>query len=237
MIVTMIRTMIDVVTASFRLGQITFEVSWRTWRTNSPGLGFAIAFFDPFSGSLGHFTRQNRPLLPSSQCSPGGQPWYSIWQERRDSNPQPPVLETGALPVELHSHNLLVIGGLMVSGQKSKRFFRSFARFLHSLWHGCRPPGPGLRPILGRPRIRPFAGPYPAAVFLPVRGPFLAPRHGLPIGHQKGQKSVLREAMIVRQPTSARLAKPSPAAARGAVRPRLLHPCRAAYSHIRPLHV
>ena len=25
------------------------------------------------------------------------------WQEWRDSNPQPPVLETGALPVELHS--------------------------------------------------------------------------------------------------------------------------------------
>ena len=25
------------------------------------------------------------------------------WQERRDSNPQPPVLETGALPIELHS--------------------------------------------------------------------------------------------------------------------------------------
>ena len=26
------------------------------------------------------------------------------WQERRDSNPQPPVLETGALPIELHSY-------------------------------------------------------------------------------------------------------------------------------------
>ena len=25
------------------------------------------------------------------------------WQEWRDSNPQPPVLETGALPIELHS--------------------------------------------------------------------------------------------------------------------------------------
>ena len=25
------------------------------------------------------------------------------WQERRESNPQPPVLETGALPIELHS--------------------------------------------------------------------------------------------------------------------------------------
>ena len=26
-----------------------------------------------------------------------------VWQERRDSNPQPPVLETGALPIELRS--------------------------------------------------------------------------------------------------------------------------------------
>ena len=26
-----------------------------------------------------------------------------FWQERRESNPQPPVLETGALPIELHS--------------------------------------------------------------------------------------------------------------------------------------
>ena len=26
-----------------------------------------------------------------------------FWQERRDSNPQPPVLETGALPIELRS--------------------------------------------------------------------------------------------------------------------------------------
>jgi len=28
------------------------------------------------------------------------------WQERRDSNPQPPVLETGALPIELHSYHV-----------------------------------------------------------------------------------------------------------------------------------
>ena len=27
------------------------------------------------------------------------------WQERRGSNPQPPVLETGALPIELHSYD------------------------------------------------------------------------------------------------------------------------------------
>ena len=31
----------------------------------------------------------------------------TLWQERRDSNPQPPVLETGALPIELHSYRAL----------------------------------------------------------------------------------------------------------------------------------
>ena len=29
-----------------------------------------------------------------------------FWQERRDLNPQPPVLETGALPIELHSYGV-----------------------------------------------------------------------------------------------------------------------------------
>ena len=28
-------------------------------------------------------------------------PASEVWQVRRDSNPQPPVLETGALPIEL----------------------------------------------------------------------------------------------------------------------------------------
>ena len=31
------------------------------------------------------------------------------WQERRESNPQPPVLETGALPIELHSYGVYSI--------------------------------------------------------------------------------------------------------------------------------
>ena len=30
--------------------------------------------------------------------------WLCQWQEWKGSNPQPPVLETGALPVELHSY-------------------------------------------------------------------------------------------------------------------------------------
>ena len=32
-----------------------------------------------------------------------------VWQERRESNPQPPVLETGALPIELHSYGVYSI--------------------------------------------------------------------------------------------------------------------------------
>ena len=32
-----------------------------------------------------------------------------IWQERRDSNPQPPVLETGALPIELRSYLIIFV--------------------------------------------------------------------------------------------------------------------------------
>ena len=31
------------------------------------------------------------------------------WQEREESNPQPPVLETGALPIELHSCKVILL--------------------------------------------------------------------------------------------------------------------------------
>jgi hypothetical protein len=47
-------------------------------------------------------------VLP--RCFPSGQSKSRrginpliFWQEWRDSNPQPPVLETGALAIELHS--------------------------------------------------------------------------------------------------------------------------------------
>jgi hypothetical protein len=41
------------------------------------------------------------PVETDAPCVPG----YNLqgWQEWRDSNPQPPVLETGALAIELHS--------------------------------------------------------------------------------------------------------------------------------------
>ncbi len=65
---------------SFHVGHVTFEASCRTCLTNSPGLTFAISFRLPV-----YYLIQ---LLPVRR--PG-------WQEWRDSNPQPPVLETGAL--------------------------------------------------------------------------------------------------------------------------------------------
>ena len=34
---------------------------------------------------------------------PSREPPNPHWQDRRESNPQPPVLETGALPIELLS--------------------------------------------------------------------------------------------------------------------------------------
>ena len=83
-IATKMKTIIVVTIVSRRDGQVTFAISRRTCCTNSPGFVFAIyvlTFHLPFS-----FSGRR-----------------SEWQEWRDSNPQPPVLETGALPIELHS--------------------------------------------------------------------------------------------------------------------------------------
>jgi hypothetical protein len=43
---------------------------------------------------------------------------FSRWQEWRDSNPQPPVLETGALAIELHSYGCAT--GYHISAAKTK---------------------------------------------------------------------------------------------------------------------
>ena len=86
--IAIIKTMIVVTIVSFRVGHVTFAVSARTCCINSNGLVFAISEF-------------NKPLRPG-----GHEPRFSYvviagpslhWQEWRDSNPQPPVLETGAL--------------------------------------------------------------------------------------------------------------------------------------------
>ena len=43
-------------------------------------------------------------LLPRPSRSYHFQPWLFEWQEWEDSNPRPAVLETAALPAELHSY-------------------------------------------------------------------------------------------------------------------------------------
>ena len=43
------------------------------------------------------------PMCPTEEIYDGVKSLASGWQEWRDSNPQPPVLETGALAIELHS--------------------------------------------------------------------------------------------------------------------------------------
>src|SRR4029077_8200879 len=51
-----------------------------------------------------HRCLHNTPYLRSSTAEPRS----SNWQARRDSNPQLPVLETGALPIELLAYEPLL---------------------------------------------------------------------------------------------------------------------------------
>ena len=85
----MAKTMAVVTVVSLREGQVTRATSWRTCRRNSSGLGLSMLF------------RWKAIYIapPAADC----QPFPRAWQEWRGSNPQPPVLETGALPIELHS--------------------------------------------------------------------------------------------------------------------------------------
>ena len=55
------------------------------------------------------------------------------WQDRRESNPQPPVLETGALPIELLSYFVSLFAvclrqkrQYLLSSSRSVVFFRFF---------------------------------------------------------------------------------------------------------------
>jgi hypothetical protein len=80
--------MMVVTIVSLRVGQVTFAVSARTCWMNSKGFVFAILeywdLYDP-AAKAARFSHLP-PAAPSLR-----------WQEWRDSNPQPPVLETGAL--------------------------------------------------------------------------------------------------------------------------------------------
>ena len=82
---TIIKTITVEIAVSLRVGHVTLEPSWRTSLTNWATFNFDIIFY------CNHFSLN---LKNRSQ---------NAWQEWGDSNPQPPVLETGALPIELHS--------------------------------------------------------------------------------------------------------------------------------------
>ena len=94
--VAKMKTMTVVTATSLRVGHVTFDVSLRTSCTNFSG--FAICRFSSFRQT----SRFAFSLHKTCRLVRG-------WQEWRDSNPQPPVLETGALPVELHSSSYEII--------------------------------------------------------------------------------------------------------------------------------
>ena len=73
-------TIAEEIKVSLLWGQVTFCNSCLTCLTNWAG--------DVFFFSIFIYSQTN----------------FYYWQEWQDLNPQPPVLETGALPVELHSY-------------------------------------------------------------------------------------------------------------------------------------
>src|SRR3984957_13012530 len=91
---TMTNTMAVVIAVSRRVGHVTFWASARTSCKNLNGLIFAMIPAAALSG----VGRSPLYITFSGRCRP-----VQVWQEWRDSNPQPPVLETGALAIELHS--------------------------------------------------------------------------------------------------------------------------------------
>jgi hypothetical protein len=67
-------------------------------------------------------------------------------QARRDSNPQPPVLETGALPIELRTSTLLqLMTNKLTSGQGRNRTTDTtiFSRVLYQLSYLAKKIRPG----------------------------------------------------------------------------------------------
>src|SRR5205823_7954521 len=98
------------VRTSWRLGQATLASSPRTSFTKS--LGLVRRRLAAACCGVGRLSRSAAPsrfftILFVSRFTLRtprsiGEPSV-IWQARRDLNPQPPVLETGALPVELRA--------------------------------------------------------------------------------------------------------------------------------------
>src|SRR3954465_7286031 len=124
----MITTIIAVETVSLRVGQTILADSARTWRRKSVGLTLATSIMScrgqppgaggparrAFADACGRWE-----IASEASEGKGGGPAREVagavrrgddraeggaaWQEWRDSNPRPSVLETDALPAELHS--------------------------------------------------------------------------------------------------------------------------------------
>src|SRR5580658_374597 len=103
--ITITKTIAVVVMVSLRDGHVTLATSWRTCRANSAGLVLAMVFIRPFKGArYGRGPRRRSAWRETLRTARRGRhERRRSWQEWRASNPQPPVLETGALPIELHS--------------------------------------------------------------------------------------------------------------------------------------
>src|SRR3954447_4847371 len=109
-----------VATTSFWLGQVTRPISLRTSERNRrerPHHPVTLSRARPLKEScssavmvfmLVSEVRGRGPRTENQTCAPNPRtseldPRSRYWQDRRESNPQPPVLETGALPIELLS--------------------------------------------------------------------------------------------------------------------------------------
>src|SRR5690606_8081295 len=120
----MMKTITEVIHVSLRLGHTILRASARTWLKNWPGevrfLGSGASTvivcaaagtvwgFAPIRGRLpGDLALaircSSKQLILSPQMGSPIRRRQGEWQELGDSNPRPPVLETGALPAELNS--------------------------------------------------------------------------------------------------------------------------------------
>src|SRR6202030_3401087 len=120
----MTNTMAVVMAVSRRVGQVTFWASARTSCRNLNGLIFAMIPAAALSG----VGRSPLYITFPDQCSPP-----QVWQEWRDSNPQPPVLETGALAIELHS------SGSDCGGSQDQTLRSAASLSMHDRGAQCKP--------------------------------------------------------------------------------------------------
>src|SRR5258708_28510924 len=138
---TMIPTITEVIQVSRRLVQVMLRASERTSRANGARLvrflGGARAAADGLAmtaavlaarlriacGLLPDFLAMSAFFELSLFGAADVAPLFSHigWQEWRDSNPRPSVLETDALPAELHSSRPPKSGGLRTMKQRAAR--------------------------------------------------------------------------------------------------------------------